>query len=128
VLNLPKARLLVFSFGARSSGTFSDWAAKSDAPGVNVLAELSEGSALAVAGQIATLSRPGDLVVVSVHWGSNWGYDVADEQRIFARNADRQGGLTDYEGIEAYKGCRDDLVPSRSGTSGSAFRRAWTLT
>jgi poly-gamma-glutamate synthesis protein (capsule biosynthesis protein) len=27
----------------------------------------------------------GDIVVASIHWGSNWGYDVTPAQREFAR-------------------------------------------
>ncbi|WP_253075602.1 CapA family protein [Bradyrhizobium sp. 200] len=40
VLNLGKARLLIFSFGSTSSGIPLDWAATSDALGVNLLPDL----------------------------------------------------------------------------------------
>ena len=80
VLNLGKARLLIFSFGSTSSGIPLDWAATPDAPGVNLLPDLSEASASEVGDQVMALRRPGDLVVVSIHWGSNWGYHIPDEQ------------------------------------------------
>ena len=37
-----------------------------------------------VAERIARLRRPNDVVVVSIHWGPNWGYEIPDEQRRFA--------------------------------------------
>ena len=35
-------------------------------------------------GRARAAKRPGDVVVVSVHWGSNWGYAVAPDQVRFA--------------------------------------------
>ena len=99
MMDLPKARVLVLALGATSSGIFRRWAAKSDAPGVNLLPDVSEPSALAVPGHIATLRRPGDLVVVSIHWGSNWGYDVPHEQKIFARTLIDKAGVSSFTGI-----------------------------
>jgi poly-gamma-glutamate capsule biosynthesis protein CapA/YwtB (metallophosphatase superfamily) len=140
VLNLSKARLLIFSFGSPSSGIPLDWAATDDSPGVNLLPGLSEADALEVADQIAAIKRPDDLVVVSIHWGSNWGYHIIDEQKAFARTLiDRAGVsvvhghsshhpraieihrnrlilygcgdfLNDYEGIRGYEQYRDDLA------------------
>jgi poly-gamma-glutamate capsule biosynthesis protein CapA/YwtB (metallophosphatase superfamily) len=140
VINLSKARLVVFSFGSPSGGVPVGWAATSDAPGVNFLPDLSEASALRVAEQIMAFRRPGDLVVVSIHWGSNWGYHVPDEQRMFAHKLIEEADvsivhghsshhprpieihrgrlilygcgdfLNDYEGIRGYERYRDDLV------------------
>ena len=42
-------------------------------------------SATAVAEAMQEDARPGDLRVVSVHWGGNWGYDVPADHRRFAR-------------------------------------------
>jgi poly-gamma-glutamate synthesis protein (capsule biosynthesis protein) len=78
------ARVLVFAFGSPTSGVPRSWAATESSAGVNVLTDLSERSARRVADQIAAHRRANDFVVVSVHWGANWGYDVSDEQRYFA--------------------------------------------
>jgi poly-gamma-glutamate capsule biosynthesis protein CapA/YwtB (metallophosphatase superfamily) len=140
VLNLGKARLLIFSFGSTSSGIPLEWAATSDAPGVNLLLDLSEASASEVADQVMALRRPGDLVVVSIHWGSNWGYHIPQEQKIMARALIDKAGvsivhghsshhpraieiyrdrlilygcgdfLNDYEGIGGYERYRGDLA------------------
>ena len=135
-----QARLLVFSFGAVTSGIPHSWAATTDSPGVNLLTRVSEADALRVAEYIADIRRPGDLVVVSLHWGSNWGYQIPEDQRHFARTLiDRADAsiihghsshhvkaievyhkrlilygcgdfLNDYEGIRGCEEFRGDLV------------------
>src|SRR5262245_7911284 len=120
VLNLAKARLLVFSFGSTSSGIPLEWAATSDTPGVNLLPDLCGASALEVAHQVMTRKRPGDLVVVSIHWGSNWGYRIPDQQAILARVLIDKAGVSIVHGhsshhpraIEIY---RDRLILYGSG-------------
>ncbi|GAB2886924.1 CapA family protein [Streptomyces deserti] len=131
-------RMLVFALGAASSGVPSDWAATRDRPGVAYLPELSLWEADAVVERVRRARRPGDLVVVSVHWGSNWGYRVSRDQVRFA-HALVDGGVDvvhghsshhprplevyrdrlilygcgdfvdDYEGISGYEDYRDDL-------------------
>ncbi|SCL28374.1 poly-gamma-glutamate synthesis protein (capsule biosynthesis protein) [Micromonospora pallida] len=76
--------LLVWSVAAPSSGVPSSWAATAGTPGVAYLPEVSAASADALAGRIAAVAGPGDRVLVSVHWGTNWGYDVPPEHVDFA--------------------------------------------
>lgn len=80
----PAGRLLVFAFATPSSGTPTEWAAKPSQAGVNVLPRLSVREAQRVAALTAAQRRPGDIVVVSVHWGGNWGFGVPAEARPFA--------------------------------------------
>jgi len=133
-------RVLVFSFACVSSGTPRGWAATSEIPGVNLLTEPSGAGALRVADEIARVARPSELIIVSVHWGPNWGYEIPHEHRSFAhalidradvsiihghsshhakaievyRNRLILYGcgdfLNDYEGITGYEEFRDDLV------------------
>ena len=85
VLDLAdQVRLLVFSFGVVTSGIPHSWAATADNPGINLLTRLSEAEALQIAEQIMGIKKPGDLVIVSLHWGSNWGYEISPDQRQFA--------------------------------------------
>lgn len=135
-----KARILVFSFGAVTSGIPRSWAPTTDIPGVNLLTRLSEADALRVAEYIAGIKKPGDLVVVSLHWGSNWGYQIPADQRLFAHTLIDQADvsiihghsshhakaievyhkrlilhgcgdfLNDYEGIRGYEEFRSDLA------------------
>ncbi|MCW3845325.1 CapA family protein [Micromonospora yasonensis] len=77
-------RLLVWSVGAPSSGVFPHWAAAGGRPGVAYLPEASVASAEALADRIAHHAGAADLVLVSVHWGSNWGHEVPDGHVAFA--------------------------------------------
>ncbi|TYC05471.1 CapA family protein [Micromonospora sp. WP24] len=84
-VDLPGGRqLLVFAVAAASSGVAPHWAATPDRPGVAYLPEVSTAAADALAERIAAQAGPADRVLVSVHWGSNWGYDVPPEQVAFA--------------------------------------------
>ncbi len=134
-----RGRVVVFAFAATSSGVPRSWAAGPGRPGVNLLADLSQARAAQVAARIARVRRTGDIVIVSVHWGANWGYDVPDEQARFARTLIECAGvsvvfghsshhakgveghrdrlilygcgdfLNDYEGISGYERFRGDL-------------------
>ena len=39
---------------------------------------------MSVIGRARAAKGPGDVVVVSIHWGPNWGYDVGPDQVRFA--------------------------------------------
>jgi poly-gamma-glutamate synthesis protein (capsule biosynthesis protein) len=76
-------RLLVFAVGTVSSGIPPDWAAGAHRPGV-ALTALTDQSASTLAGAVRRVRGPSDTVVVSIHWGSNWGDDVPRVHRRFA--------------------------------------------
>jgi poly-gamma-glutamate capsule biosynthesis protein CapA/YwtB (metallophosphatase superfamily) len=73
-------RVLVWSVGSPSSGVPRSWAAAPGHPGVAFLSEDSEADADALCERVRLTKQPGDIAVVSVHWGSNWGYDVPRAQ------------------------------------------------
>jgi poly-gamma-glutamate capsule biosynthesis protein CapA/YwtB (metallophosphatase superfamily) len=133
-------RVIVFSFGDTSSGVPRAWAATARGPGVNLLPDLSDATVDNIGEQVQAVKQPGDVVVASIHWGGNWGYEVPASQRDFAHGLiDRAGVdvvhghsshhpkaieiyrgnlimygcgdfLNDYEGIEGYEQYRDDLT------------------
>jgi poly-gamma-glutamate synthesis protein (capsule biosynthesis protein) len=134
-----KGRVLVFSVGSTTSGIPRKWGATKDQPGVNLLEDLSEQTARRVASRMWKLKRPGDVIVASIHWGSNWGYDIPAGQIKFAHRLIEEGVsivhghsshhakaievyrdrlilygcgdfLTDYEGISGYEEFRGDLA------------------
>jgi len=78
-------RALVYSCGTASSGIPPGWAATGTNPGVNFLPRLSGAAADTLIARADAARRPGDIVIVSIHWGSNWGYDVDADQVRFAR-------------------------------------------
>ena len=78
------ATVLIFSLGMACSGIPPGWAATQDRPGVDFAPEPSAASAAELADRIRQAKRAGDLVVASLHWGSNWGYGVSNQQVRFA--------------------------------------------
>lgn len=134
-----KARVLVFAVGLESSGIPAAWAAGAQRPGVARLDTLGDAAVARLAERIRAQRRPGDLVVVSIHWGGNWGYEITAGQRAFARALIERAGadvihghsshhplgfevhrgrpilygcgdlLNDYEGIRGYEEYRGDL-------------------
>jgi poly-gamma-glutamate capsule biosynthesis protein CapA/YwtB (metallophosphatase superfamily) len=122
-------RVLVFGYGSTSSGIPRNWAATEQRPGVNLLPDLSPATAERIANHVATLRRAGDLVVVSIHWGSNWGYQVPDEHRIFAHALIDCGGCDLLHGhsshhvrpIEVY---RDRLISMAVAISSTTTRES----
>ncbi len=79
-------RVLVFAFCTGDSGVPSAWAAGSDKPGVHLLPDLSLGTVEHLADRVKRVKLPGDLVVASIHWGANWGYEVPRRHRKFAHD------------------------------------------
>lgn len=135
-----KGRVLVFGLGSETSGIPRSWAATEERPGVHLLEELSEKTARKIADRVRRMKRPGDIVVASIHWGGNWGYQIPEEQITFAHRLIDLAGvdlihghsshhpkgievyrerlilygcgdfIDDYEGISGYEKFRDDLV------------------
>jgi poly-gamma-glutamate synthesis protein (capsule biosynthesis protein) len=114
VIELPGARrLLVFAFGMDSAGVPPDWAAAAGAPGVSFLPDLSSQTTDAVADRIIAARRPGDLAVVSIHWGANWGYQVSHRQRSFAHRLIDDGAADLVHGHSAHHPGRIELYRER---------------
>jgi poly-gamma-glutamate synthesis protein (capsule biosynthesis protein) len=139
LIELPDGtRVVIASCGMGSSGIPHGWAAAGDRPGVAYVADMSDRSATAISDRVLTLKRPGDVAVVSVHWGSNWGYEVDSGQIRFAHRLIDEGidivhghsshhprpiemyrgklimygcgdTIDDYEGISIYEAFRHEL-------------------
>jgi poly-gamma-glutamate capsule biosynthesis protein CapA/YwtB (metallophosphatase superfamily) len=77
-------RIIVFSLGAESSGVPPVWAATPKRAGVDFLANFSDRSADRLLERVSRVARSGDVVVASIHWGSNWGYAVPGSYARFA--------------------------------------------
>lgn len=130
--------LSFFSVGHGSSGIPPSWSAGPSRSGLALLPDLSHHTADALLRRIQEAGCAGTLVIVSIHWGSNWGYQIPAEQRAFARRL-VEGGvdlvhghsshhprslelhrgrlilygcgdfIDDYEGIGGYERYRGDL-------------------
>ena len=134
-----KGRVIVFSFGVTTSGIPVSWAAGKDQPGINLLPDLSETTVGYIQKQVKGVKQPGDVVIASIHWGGNWGYEIPIQQIEFAHQLIDSAGvdlihghsshhpkgieiygehlilygcgdlLNDYEGISGHEDFRDDL-------------------
>jgi len=80
-----RGRVLVFAYAMPSSGVPAAWAATTRRSGVNLLDDLSPRSIETIAQHVGTHKGSGDLAVLSIHWGSNWGYSISPSERDFAR-------------------------------------------
>jgi poly-gamma-glutamate capsule biosynthesis protein CapA/YwtB (metallophosphatase superfamily) len=139
VILLPDGgRAVIVSCGMGSSGIPRGWAATGRRPGVAMIPDLSDRSAAEVVRRVCAEKRPGDVAIVSVHWGSNWGYDVDSGQIRFAHKLIDEGvdlvhghsshhprpievyrgklilygcgdTVDDYEGIGSYESFRHEL-------------------
>ncbi|MFD3943288.1 CapA family protein [Streptomyces sp. NPDC058579] len=139
IVDLPGGgRLVAYALGMASSGIPRDWAATAGHSGVHYAAGPTATAAGRLLARIREAKRPGDLVLVSLHWGSNWGYalsggDVAYGRALIDAGADVVHGhsshhprplevhrgklvlhgcgdlINDYEGITGYEQYRDDL-------------------
>jgi poly-gamma-glutamate synthesis protein (capsule biosynthesis protein) len=130
-VEIPSARtVLVYGVASANSGVPPEWAAGDDRSGVAWLSVLSESSARALAERIAREKRTGAIVIVSIHWGSNWGYripadHVAFAHRLIDSGADIVHGHSSHHPrpVEVYRdrlvlyGC-GDLIDDYEGISG----------
>ena len=80
-----KGRVILFSYGSVTSGISFNWAATEDRPGVNLLKDMSDKTVRHIKEKVGAVKQKGDIVVASIHWGSNWGFDIPPGQTDFAR-------------------------------------------
>ncbi len=140
ILEKQGKRVFVYAYGSVSSGIPMNWKASENMPGINVITELDDANIEKIASRIKSEKQPGDIVVFSIHWGSNWGYNVPALQKEFAHQLIDKAGvdiihghsshhprpievynnklilygagdfINDYEGITGHEQYRDDLT------------------
>lgn len=132
------ATVSVLAYGHPGSGVPAGWAADLRRPGVALLADLSTRTAATIAARIDREKSRGAIVIVSLHWGSNWGFDIPGAQERFAHQLVDAGAdivhghsshhprpievyadrlvlygcgdfINDYEGIGGHEKYRSDL-------------------
>lgn len=136
-----KGRVLLLSLGLMSSGIPEGWAARPDGPGVNLASGSVEEIVADVAAALAPIRQVRDVVVASIHWGANWGYETTPDERALAHALIDRAGVDVVHGhsshhpraIEAHRGrlilygC-GDLVNDYEGISGyEEFRGELTI-
>jgi poly-gamma-glutamate synthesis protein (capsule biosynthesis protein) len=132
-----KGRVIVFSFGTASSGIPKEWQASKSRAGVNLLPDLTDGTVRYIGEKVHEVKRQGDIVIASIHWGGNWGYEIPREHELFAHNLCDEAGVDIIHGhsshhvlgIEIYRdkpiiyGC-GDIINDYEGIGGYEEFRA----
>jgi poly-gamma-glutamate synthesis protein (capsule biosynthesis protein) len=136
----PEQRVIVLAFGSPTAGVPDYWAAGENRPGVSLLPGDPDPAVSRCRDLLQDIRKPGDIVIASIHWGSNWGYAIPPSQRGLAhrliddarvdivhghsshhpRPIQVHNGklvlygcgdlINDYEGIGGYEEFRDDLT------------------
>jgi poly-gamma-glutamate synthesis protein (capsule biosynthesis protein) len=139
IIETSNGRLLVFSYATQSAGIPTSWKAESNKAGVNLLEDTEIEGVKKVIDDISSFYKDSDRVILSIHWGSNFGYEIPHWQRDFAHRILEEGIvdiihghsshhpkgielynerlilygcgdlINDYEGIKGYEEYRDDL-------------------
>jgi poly-gamma-glutamate capsule biosynthesis protein CapA/YwtB (metallophosphatase superfamily) len=63
-----------------------------------LVAGLPDPQVSRIAERVRAVKRPGDIAILSIHWGPNWGYLIPESQRSFAHK------LIDVAGIDVIHG------------------------
>lgn len=135
-----KGRVLFLSLGLKTSGIPDGWAAREDGAGVNLAPLSIEGIVAEISAILEPVRQLRDVVVASIHWGANWGYETTPDERALAhaliegadvdvvhghsshhpRGIEVHRGrlilygcgdlINDYEGIAGYEEFRGDLT------------------
>ncbi|RMF23107.1 MAG: CapA family protein, partial [Cyanobacteria bacterium J083] len=136
-----KGRIIIFAGGTTTSGIPLNWAAGKNKPGVNLLPNLSQKTVQQIKQQVKQIKQAGDVVVFSIHWGGNWGYEIPPEHIRFAHQLIEQAGIDlihghsshHVQGIEIYRdrlilyGCGDFLNDYEGIGGYEAFRADLSL-
>jgi poly-gamma-glutamate synthesis protein (capsule biosynthesis protein) len=92
-------------------------------PGINLLKDFSDKTVWYIKERVQKVKQQRDIVIASIHWGGNWGYEIPYEEIKFAHMLVDNAGIDiihghsshHIKGIEVYKerlivyGCGDFL-------------------
>lgn len=131
ILEIPNiGRIIIFSLGTPTSGIPNEWAATSHLPGVYFLDTLSDQTLNNIHAAISKIKKSKDIIIMSIHWGPNWGYAPTAKERLFAQGLIEAGvdivhGHSSHhpKGVEIYKnklilyGC-GDFINDYEGIAG----------
>ncbi|MEU1209172.1 CapA family protein [Nocardia sp. NPDC005825] len=123
-------RVVIVSVASTSSGVPPTWEAQHDRPGVWLFGDPAGRVADDVAAQVVAHKHPGDILIVSVHWGPNWGYGIGRSEIQFAHRLIDAGvdivhghsshhprPVEIYHGRPIFYGC-GDVIDDYEGISG----------
>jgi poly-gamma-glutamate synthesis protein (capsule biosynthesis protein) len=136
VIERGAQRIAVFAVGCADAGVPSWWAGTADRAGVFVLEELDDVAVRAVRDAVERWRGADTVIVLSIHWGGNWGFGIPRAHRNFARDVIDHAGVDivhghsshHVKGIEVHRGhpilygC-GDLLTDYEGIRGNELYR-----
>lgn len=103
---------LYYPDNSPDSGIPKKWAANGGLPGVHLLTYWDKNETEAIKQQVRQVKKMNNVVILSIHWGGNWGYSISGRQQEFARQLIDEAGVDIIFGhsshhplgLEVYKG------------------------
>lgn len=140
-LNFNGNKITVLAVGMTSSGIPSSWQAQENRAGIFLLPSRIGKAVKAVKEHVGQFKNENNIIIISVHWGKNWGYDVLDPDVQLAHRLIDEAGVDivhghsshHVKGIEVYRsklilyGCGDFLNDYEGITGKEEFRDDLTL-
>ena len=131
-----RGRIAVFSIGCSDAGVPPWWSAAEARPGVFAAVDLGDDTKRELRRAIEPWRRPHTLIVLSIHWGPNWGFAIQATHRRFAHHMIDDAGVDlvhghsshHVKGIEVHNGrpilygCGDLLTDYEGITSNEVYR------
>ena len=102
VLRAGERALTVVALALADSGVPRGWAAGALGPGVALIAPDPQAAVDRVRAALAAPGRAQGPVMVSIHWGGNWGYEVPRAHRAIARALIEAAGVDVVHGHSAH--------------------------
>lgn len=88
-----RGRIVVFSVGCADAGVPTSWSAAQGTPGVHGLVDLGAETTRELRRAIEPWRRAHTVIVLSIHWGPNWGFAIEPAQRRFAHHMIDEAGV-----------------------------------
>jgi poly-gamma-glutamate synthesis protein (capsule biosynthesis protein) len=131
-----RGRVVVFAVGLSDAGVSPWWGATRDRPGVVALVDLGDDTKRHLRRAIEPWRDARTIVVLSIHWGPNWGFAIQATHRRFAHHLIDDAGVDlvhghsshHVKGIEVHRGrpilygC-GDLLTDYEGIRGNEVYR-----
>jgi poly-gamma-glutamate capsule biosynthesis protein CapA/YwtB (metallophosphatase superfamily) len=133
-------RIVICSAGMPSSGIPASWQA-AQTPGMYYLANTGNVVLHSIAAQLAPYKAARNFIILSIHWGSNWGYtipsalrafahhliDVAKVDVLFGHSSHHPRAIEIYHGKPILYGCGDFINDYEGITGYEQYRGELTL-
>lgn len=94
--------VIVLGVATQSSGVPHGWAAGQSSPGVALIEIGSLRDVETIARSLRPMKTTGDITVLSIHWGPNWGYEIPPSFRGLARDLIENSGVDVVHGHSSH--------------------------